>query len=114
MCVINFKLGCSQCVRVCYWAVASVYVSVTRMLNLITCVFYNCNDILQLFVDVINDPGVADCGIGYKKRSVDYSPVRSKRQNSVVFPNVTINWKPVTSISQLLPTVMNVSLDSGE
>lgn len=74
----------------------------------------NCNGILQLLEAVINDPNSADCGIGFKKRSVDYSPVRNKRQSSVVFPNVTINLKPVTSISQLLPTVMNVSLDSGE
>ena len=50
-----------------------------------------------------------------QKRSVDYFLVRHKRQSAVVFPDVTINQSLVTMINDdLLPTLVNVSLDSGE
>ena len=70
---------------------------------------------MQVLVDVITDRNAADCGIGTKKRSVDYSVARQKRQSSVTFPNVMINQDTVTMISDtLLPNVMNVSLDGGQ
>ena len=56
-----------------------------------------------------------DCGIQSKKRSVDYSLVRHKRQRAVRFPNVTISQDTITTISNtLLPAVLNVSLNNGE
>ena len=67
---------------------------------------------MQLLFDVIDHAG---CGIGTKKRSVDYSIARQKHQSSVTFPNVMINQDTVTMINNtLLPNVMNVSLDGGQ
>ena len=56
------------------------------------------------------------CGIGGRKRSIDSTIVRHKRQNPPVvinFANVTIDQSIVTMISDtLLPAVVNVSLNS--
>ena len=54
-----------------------------------------------------------------RKRSVDSSIVRHKRQVNnpvmITFPNVTIDQSIVTMISDtLLPAVVNVSLNSGK
>ena len=58
------------------------------------------------------------CVFDSRKRSVDGSIVRHKRQNEpvvITFPNVTINQSIVTMISDtLLPAVVNVSLNSGK
>ena len=60
----------------------------------------------------MNDLNGANCDIGKKKRSVDN---RHKRQAFVKFPNVAINPSIVMMINdELLPAVVNVSLDSGE
>ena len=66
-------------------------------------------------MDVVNDPDGADCGIIILKRSVDYYyRVRNKRQSTIMLPNVTIDQSLVTAINDVLPAIMNVSLDGGE
>ena len=66
-------------------------------------------------MDVVNDPNGADCGITVLKRSVNYYYlVRNKRQSTIMLPNVTVDQSLVTAINDVLPAIMNVSLDGGE
>ena len=54
------------------------------------------------------------CGLGKRKRSIDTPIIRHKRQDVVNFTTVTINQSIVNDIvNRVLPTVMNVSLNSG-
>ena len=81
---------------------------------------YACNCIKYLLQDYFSIVLPDLCGINKRKRSIDSTIVRNRRQdmiNPVVinFANVTIDQSIVTMISDtLLPAVVNVGLSSGK